>query len=47
MPQARTIVARDGVAGLFGRGLRTRLVINGVQSSIFGVFWKALQQRMA
>jgi len=40
---AQLVVATDGVRGLFGRGLRTRLAINGLQSSLFGVFWKAIQ----
>lgn len=44
---ARLVIATDGVRGLFGRGLRTRLFINGLQSSLFGVFWKALQARWA
>ena len=44
---ARQVVASDGVVGLFGRGLRTRLVINGIQSSLFGVFWKAMQPMLA
>jgi len=43
---ARQVIATDGVLGLFGRGLRTRLVINGIQSSLFGVFWKAVQSYM-
>ena len=41
------VLEKDGVAGLFGRGLSTRLAINGVQSSLFGVFWKGLQKLLA
>ena len=44
---AQLVVATDGVRGLFGRGLRTRLAINGLQSSLFGVFWKAIQAAWA
>ena len=44
---ARQVIAKDGVVGLFGRGLSTRLAINGLQSSLFGVFWKGLQAARA
>lgn len=44
---ARQVVAKDGVRGLFGRGLRTRLAINGLQSALFGVFMKFVQQSWA
>ena len=30
---AREIVAKDGVVGLFGRGLTTKLISNGIQGS--------------
>jgi hypothetical protein len=40
---ARQVVSKDGLIGLFGRGLRTRLAINGVQSTLFVVFWKLIQ----
>eukprot|EP00525_Craspedostauros_australis_P004650 CAMPEP_0198119394 /NCGR_PEP_ID=MMETSP1442-20131203/25422_1 /TAXON_ID= /ORGANISM="Craspedostauros australis, Strain CCMP3328" /LENGTH=67 /DNA_ID=CAMNT_0043777847 /DNA_START=172 /DNA_END=372 /DNA_ORIENTATION=- len=35
----RMIVAADGWKGLFGRGLRTRIVANAVQSILFTVMW--------
>ena len=35
------VIAKDGVAGLFGRGLKTRLITNIAQSMVFSVFWKA------
>ena len=44
---AREIVAKEGVAGLLGRGLRTRLVTSGVQASLFTVVWKLLEERIA
>ena len=34
------IVEQDGWAGLFGRGLGTRLVTNALQASLFTVVWK-------
>ena len=41
---ASSIVQRDGVLGLFLRGLGTRLVTNGVQAALFSVTWKYLQR---
>jgi Mitochondrial carrier protein len=38
------IVERDGVAGLFGRGLQTRLLTNAIQGALFSVLWKYFQQ---
>lgn len=37
---ARDIVASDGVLALFGRGLATRLLTNGLQGLLFSVLWK-------
>merc|ERR1712039_222321 len=34
---ARQVIDRDGVAGLFGRGLGTRLVTNSIQAILFTV----------
>jgi hypothetical protein len=36
----KTIVAKDGVVGLFGRGLQTKLVTNGIQGILFSVLWR-------
>lgn len=38
------ILEKDGVAGLFGRGLQTRLLTNAIQGAIFSVLWKYFQQ---
>jgi hypothetical protein len=38
------IVAKDGMAGLFGRGLKIRLFTNGLQGIMFSVIWKYLDQ---
>jgi hypothetical protein len=38
------ILETDGLAGLFGRGLQTRLLTNAVQGSIFSVLWRFFQQ---
>lgn len=39
------IHATDGWKGLFGRGLRTRILGNAVQSILFTVIWRALAER--
>jgi len=39
------IVQKDGVAGLFGRGLQTRLLTNAIQGAMFSVLWKYFQSR--
>lgn len=41
----RVIVAADGWKGLFGRGLRTRVLANSVQSILFTVIWRGLAER--
>lgn len=38
------IIEKDGVAGLFGRGLQTRLLTNAIQGAAFSVLWKYFQQ---
>jgi hypothetical protein len=37
---ARAVVATDGIRGLFGRGLKTRIIANGAQGLMFSVLWK-------
>jgi hypothetical protein len=40
-PQAlRRVIAESGVLGLFGRGLQTKIVANGLQGLMFSVLWK-------
>jgi hypothetical protein len=39
------ILAADGLKGLFGRGLRTRIMANALQSVLFTVIWRSLAQR--
>ncbi|EKX53324.1 hypothetical protein GUITHDRAFT_84395 [Guillardia theta CCMP2712] len=34
------VVSKDGVIGLFGRGLGTRIITNGVQGLMFNVLWR-------
>ena len=42
----RQVVGQDGWRGLFGRGLLTRLAVNGVQSTLFAIWWKLLEARI-
>lgn len=39
----KEIVAKDGVLGLMGRGLKTRLLTNGMQGLMFAVMWKLIE----
>jgi len=34
------VIEKDGVMGLLGRGLKTRLIANGMQGLMFSVLWK-------
>jgi hypothetical protein len=38
------ILEKDGLSGLFGRGLQTRLLTNAIQGSVFSVLWRYFQQ---
>jgi hypothetical protein len=39
------ILAVDGWRGLFGRGLKTRILRNALQSILFTVIWRSLSER--
>jgi len=43
---ARKIIAQDGVAGLMGRGLKTRILANGAQGIMFSVMWKFFDEKL-
>lgn len=43
---AMMIVEKDGYKGLFGRGLQTRILTNGIQGALFTVGWKAMQETL-
>jgi len=46
MESARSIIDKEGYAGLFGRGLGTRILTNGVQGALFTIGWKAFAEMM-
>lgn len=37
---ARAVIATDGFMGLLGRGLKTRILANGLQGLMFSLLWK-------
>lgn len=42
----KEVVSTSGVSGLFGRGLKTRILTNGLQGMVFSVGWKAIQDKL-
>ena len=44
---AQQIIEKEGVLGLFARGLGTRLLTNGIQASLFSVLWKLFEDMFA
>ena len=40
----REIINKDGYIGLFGRGLKTRIITNGLQGILFTVTWKYINE---
>jgi Mitochondrial carrier protein len=42
---AKMIIEKDGLVGLFGRGLQTRLLTNAIQGAVFSVLWKYFQSQ--
>ena len=41
----KKIIRKDGMTGLFGRGLRTRLLSNSLQGMMFSVLWKLFMDK--
>ena len=41
---AQLVVRKEGVVGLLGRGLKTRLLANGVQGLLFSVLWTRIKE---
>lgn len=40
---AQHVIEKDGYIGLFGRGLKTRILANGMQGMLFGILWKTFE----
>lgn len=43
----REVIKESGIVGLFGRGLGTRILANGLQGLMFSVLWKLFQELLA
>ncbi|KAH7304310.1 mitochondrial carrier domain-containing protein [Stachybotrys elegans] len=41
----KLVVRDDGISGLLGRGLRTRILSNGLQGILFSILWKLFTDR--
>lgn len=47
-PQAlQMVLAKDGMHGLFFRGLQTKILANGIQGCLFSVLWRLGQDHIA
>ena len=44
---AQLVIAKDGVQGLFTRGLKTKIAANGIQGMLFSVLWRLGQDWLA
>ena len=40
------VLKEDGVMGLMGRGLQTKIIANGMQGLMFSVLWKLIDEQM-
>ena len=43
----KLIIKEDGISGLFGRGLKTRILTNGLQGIIFTITWKFIEEKFS
>eukprot|EP00958_Prasinococcus_capsulatus_P024977 scaffold4057_cov390-Prasinococcus_capsulatus_cf.AAC.3 len=43
---AKMIIEKEGIRGLLGRGLKARLITNILQSMVFSVAWKAIEEEL-
>ena len=41
---SKNIIKNDGISGLLGRGLKTRILTNGLQGCIFTICWKYFEE---
>lgn len=42
----RRVIKEDGIGGLFGRGLSTKIIANGLQGLMFSVLWKLIDEKL-
>ena len=43
---SKQIIKKDGIISLFGRGLKTKIISNGLQGALFSILWKLIQKKM-
>ena len=41
----RRVIKEDGIGGLMGRGLQTKIIANGMQGLMFSVLWKLIDDQ--
>lgn len=41
-----SVIQSDGVWGLFGRGLGTKILSNGISAMLFSVLWRYFEQKL-
>lgn len=46
MGAVKGVIEKDGLKGLFGRGLQTRIATNVLQAMVFSVAWKAIEEEL-
>jgi hypothetical protein len=42
----KEIIKVDGIFSLFGRGLKTKIISNGIQGALFSVLWKFIEKQI-
>lgn len=42
----KEIIRKDGIISLFGRGLKTKIISNGIQGALFSILWRFIQKQM-
>ena len=42
----RRVLAESGMAGLFFRGLETKILANGLQGILFSILWKQFEESL-
>ena len=42
----KEIIKKDGITSLFGRGLKTKIISNGIQGALFSILWKFIEKNI-
>jgi len=46
MEVGKRVIDKEGIMGLLGRGLKTKIMANGLQGIMFSVLWKFIDEKM-